>query len=642
MRTEASTPTLEPELVDRLVKPRAARGVRNGGAGGGALRPNRLPALWVASGFTLLFAAFSFLPRITENAALAWSIRGAALFLVALIAAVAWQARRADRTLVYEFAAKSVHYVQLMMHICVYSYWGWYWRPVYHEVPLILSQIAFGYALDMLVCWTRREKWIFGFGPIPIVLSTNLFLWFRDDYYWLQFLLIAVGVLGKEFLKWKREGKMVHIFNPSALSLFLFSVALIATGATGITWGIDIATTLHRPPHIYLEIFLLGLVVQGLFQVTLVTLSSAATLVLMGLIYTQMTGVYHFVDAGIPVSVFLGLHLLVTDPATSPKKYLGKFIFGVLYGVGVFAAFGALTWFGAPGFYDKLLCVPILNLCVRSLDRFSDRVSVRLGTVEWKWNPRIANFAFMGVWIALFIVLTGTSFLAKGKDFPGGRPQFWQQACSEGKWKSCNVWTQALNARCEDGSRADCLELGNVLNVGKIVQRNAEVAGVSFGRACDLGLPAACTSLVSFVQNDGGKDVLEQSCGRGNGASCFILGSLYSEGAGVPKDDANALRLFEKSCDTNWWRGCGRLGQSYLVGQGTAPDPASAVKNFDKACTGGNAASCAEVALLYNRGVAGVQDHRTALQRLRRACDLGLVTACPPEERAAKPGAATP
>jgi hypothetical protein len=84
------------------------------------------------------------------------------------------------------------------------------------------------------------------------------------------------------------------------------------------------------------------------------------------------------------------------------------------------------------------------------------------------------------------------------------------------------------------------------------------------------------------------------------------------------------------------------LGQSYLVGQGTAPDPASAVKNFDKACTGGNAASCAEVALLYNRGVAGVQDHRTALQRLRRACDLGLVTACPPEERAAKPGAATP
>jgi len=639
MKIETSTPTLEPELVDRVVKPRPAGGSRNGGAGGGALLRNRVPALWVASGFTLLFAAFSFLPGVTENANLTWSIRGAALFLFALVAAVAWQAKRAGRTLVYEFAAKNVHYVQLMMHTCVYSYWGWYWRPVYHEFPLILSQIAFGYALDMLVCWSRREKWIFGFGPIPIVLSTNLFLWFRDDYYWLQFLLIAVGVLGKEFLKWKREGKMVHIFNPSALSLFLFSVVLIATGATNMTWGIDIATTLHRPPHIYLEIFLLGLVVQGLFQVTLVTLSSAATLVLMGLIYTQMTGVYHFVDAGIPVSVFLGLHLLVTDPATSPKKYLGKFIFGVLYGVGVFAAFGALTWFGAPGFYDKLLCVPILNLCVRALDRFSDRVSARLGTVQWKWNPRIANFAFMGVWIALFIVLTGTSFLAKGKDFPGGRPQFWQQACSEGKWKSCNVWTQALNARCEDGSRADCLELGNVLNAGKIVQRNAEVAGVSLGRGCDLGLPAACSSLVSFVQNDGGKDVLEQSCGHGNGASCFILGSLYSEGAGVPKDDANAFRLFEKSCETNWWRGCGRLGQSYLVGQGTAPDPASAVKNFDKACTGGNAASCAEVALLYNRGVAGVQDHGTALQRLRRACDLGLVTACPPEER---PASTTP
>ena len=41
----------------------------------------------------------------------------------------------------------------------------------------------------MLLTWTRRRPFGMGFGPIPIVFSTNLFLWFRDDWFALQFLL---------------------------------------------------------------------------------------------------------------------------------------------------------------------------------------------------------------------------------------------------------------------------------------------------------------------------------------------------------------------------------------------------------------------------------------------------------------------
>jgi hypothetical protein len=246
----------------------------------------------------------------------------------------------------------------------------------------------------------------------------------------------------------------------------------------------------------------------------------------------------------------------------------------------------------------------------------------------------MTNYAFMAVWITLFIGMTASGFLAKGVDYPGGKVEFWQQACQEGRWKSCDTWVVALNANCEDGARDKCLEMGTLLDAGKVVKRNPEMAGVSFGRACDLGLVAACDKLVAFVRDEGGGDVLEQSCGKRNGASCFILGSLYSEGAGVPQDGRRALQLFEKSCDVGWWRGCGRLAQSYLLGQGTAPDPGMAVKDFEKGCQGGNSASCAEVAMLYNRGIGGVQDHEMAMRRLRRACDLGLLSACSPEERA--------
>ena len=42
----------------------------------------------------------------------------------------------------------------MIMHSCVFAYWGWYWREVYHELPLIAAQVVFLYVLDMLVGWS--------------------------------------------------------------------------------------------------------------------------------------------------------------------------------------------------------------------------------------------------------------------------------------------------------------------------------------------------------------------------------------------------------------------------------------------------------------------------------------------------------
>jgi len=576
----------------------------------------------------LAFLPF-YVPRISDNPRLAASIWGASCGLLVFLFFLRRQVARAGRTLRYEVLLNKVHYIQLVMHSCVYAYWGWYWREVYHFVPLIVAQILFAYALDMLVCWSRRDKWILGFGPFPIILSTNLFLWFRDDWFFLQFLMIATGVLGKEFIKWKREGRLVHIFNPSALALFLFSVGLIATKSTGISWGVEIADTIHRPPHIYIEIFLLGLVVQSLFRVTLVTLWSAVALYILNLLYTGMTGDYNFVDSNIPVSVFLGLHLLVTDPATSPRKGLGKIIFGALYGAGVFGMYRFLGVIGAPEFYDKLLCVPALNLIVRVLDRVSEALALRFRSLISirAWSPQRTNFAWMGVWVSFFVIMMSTGFLTKGKDHPGGNPAHWRQECEQGRRGACSTWVRTLNVTCQDGSRADCLTLGKVLNEGRLAPRNAAMAGISFGHGCDLGLPEACSSLLEFVRGDG-RDAFLQACNRGDGTSCFVLGSLSSGGNGVPKDDGLAFTLFNKSCDDGWWRGCGRLGVSYLVGQGTAVDPAKAIENFEKGCRGRNAPSCLEAAKLYHEGVGGVADETLARQRLREACDMGLKTAC--------------
>src|ERR1700731_1365159 len=197
---------------------------------------NRLAPLGVEVFLIVLLASLSFVPRVSANPRLAASFWGAAGVLLVFLLVLRRSVIGSGRALRYEFVPAKVHYVQAAMQSCVYIYWGRYWPEVYQHAPLIAAQLIFAYALDMLVCWARRDTWILGFGPFPIILSTNQFLWYRTDWFFLQFLMVATGILGKEFIKWTRDGRRSHIFNPSAFSLFVFSVVLIATKSTHVTW----------------------------------------------------------------------------------------------------------------------------------------------------------------------------------------------------------------------------------------------------------------------------------------------------------------------------------------------------------------------------------------------------------------------
>ena len=40
-----------------------------------------------------------------------------------------------------------------------------------------------------------------GFGAFPIVFSITLFFWFKDPWFYWQFVMVAIGFLAKEFLR---------------------------------------------------------------------------------------------------------------------------------------------------------------------------------------------------------------------------------------------------------------------------------------------------------------------------------------------------------------------------------------------------------------------------------------------------------
>ena len=379
-----------------------------------------------------------------------------------------------------EIVMRRQHYLQACLQGSLILYWGFYWPEVFHAAPLIAAQLLFAYAFDSLLAWTHRRTWAFGFGPFPVIFSITLFFWFRDDWFYLQFGLVALGFLAKEFLRWTRDGIDTHIFNPSSFPLAVVSVFLLLFNATDMTWGFQVALTEFYPPQMYLAIFLIGLPGQFLFGVTPMTMAAIVTTFLCSAVYYAATGIFFFSDSHVPIAVFLGMTLLFTDPATSPRTDVGRVLYGVLYGLTTVVLYDLLLRFGMPGFYDKLLQVPLLNLSVKLLDRLAPAPLLSL-------VPPRRYLAYMGVWAVAFGAMSATGYL--GDSHPGQFLPFWQQACAANTRTACEDLYFQQDGYCEDGSAWACNELGILLAEH---YDNPKRAAASNERACRLDFKAGC------------------------------------------------------------------------------------------------------------------------------------------------------
>jgi hypothetical protein len=293
----------------------------------------------------------------------------------------------------------------------------------------------------------------------------------------------------------------VHVFNPSSFPLGVFSLALLLTASTDLTWGQEIATTLNNAPHIYLMIFLVGLPGQFLFGVTTMTMSAVVTMYAFGLLYFGLTGTYYFVDSYIPIAVFLGMHLLFTDPSTSPRSELGRLLFGTLYALSVIALYYVLSRFGMPTFYDKLMAVPILNLAIKAIDRVATGPLRRLDPAAWAAGliGRPRNLAYIGIWAVVFIGMSAAQ--AVGDTHRGQWVQFWMQACEEGRSGACRHAAVLTSSYCRAGSGWACNEYGFLVQP----DRRPDVAARAFEDACDLGFAAGCDNLDTLTAGLGGQ-----------------------------------------------------------------------------------------------------------------------------------------
>ena len=512
-----------------------------------SLSPER--AVLLPIGFALGLGAFVFLPRIGVDPGLVRTFLLASACLVGWTLALYLRKKRAGAKLSLEVAIRKHHWVQMCAQLVIYFWWGRYVSAVYDFAPLIVAQIVFAYGFDCLLSWSRREKYFLGFGPVPIILSINLFIWFKQDWFIFQFVVIAVGYLGKELIRWTKDGRSAHIFNPSSFPLALASLLLILTGTTDITWGLEIAQTIFNPPHIFTVVFLAAIPGMLLFGVTTMTMSAVVTACLFSFLYNGITGTYYFYDAYIPIAVFLGMHLLFTDPSTSPRSPSGRVIFGVFYGLGTIALVALLEGTGAPTFYDKLLPVPILNLTVRALDRWGPALASKLPDM----SPLVASlsvagrrYATVGLWVVVFLAISGAGGV--GDDHPGQYLPFWEETCRAGSDRACQHVEDIESTYCERGSGWACNELGI-----RLATRDPDpnAARAAMDRGCELGFDLACANR----SRAGGGGPFETTFPPTDELPIVIRGS---KGPVLERDPA---ALFDLACDRGWRLFCGRSGR---------------------------------------------------------------------------------
>ena len=121
-------------------------------------------------------------------------------------------------------------------------------------------------------------------------------------------------------------------------------------------------------------------------------------------------------------------------------------------------------------------------------------------------------------------------------------------------------------------------------------------------------------ALMAAERYDEARKAYQTAIDAGSAAAAINLGNIYSDGWGVAKDEAEAVRIYRNSAEP---RAASRpwlvLGVMYSEGRGVAKDQAEAVRLYRKAADAGDATATTDLGVLFQRKARASQ--RTSPKR---------------------------
>jgi hypothetical protein len=236
-------------------------------------------------------------------------------------------------------------------------------------------------------------------------------------------------------------------------------------------------------------------------------------------------------------------------------------MYGVLYGLTTVLLYGALIFAGMPGFYDKLLQVPLLNLSAKLLDRLArSPLLQRIDPAAWLPRrsreaansglpsvasakegrallPQRRHLAYISVWAIAFVAMSASGYL--GDKHPGQYVPFWQKACAADARSACEDLYYLEDGHCEDGSGWACNELGILLAEH---YANPRRAAMSFERACVLRFSAGCDNTSAITQGNKFR----------RDAPTIADYPFILRGSKGPFQDLEPAQLYARACVQGW------------------------------------------------------------------------------------------
>jgi hypothetical protein len=272
------------------------------------------------------------------------------------------------------------HVVPVAIQLSIYLYWSIYWPGVAEHAPSIVLQIALAYAVEAWLSFLRFGAWRVGLGPLPVVLSANLFAWFDPLG---SIIVVCVAMGSKTLLRYRGR----HLFNPSAAGLVAGGLYLWLS--PGSTWD-GLFHTQNLAPNLVEVVLALSVVPLLRFGLGLIPLGGVMAMLLLPLSGPSVT----------QPGMIIALALFASDPATTPKTQPGRLLYGLFVGTAVLVASTLLSSHGHPDDFAKVLPVPIANVLAPAFDTLVERyrwlVPSRLLAPRW-------NVAFVALWLLIVL-----------------------------------------------------------------------------------------------------------------------------------------------------------------------------------------------------------------------------------------------
>jgi hypothetical protein len=273
------------------------------------------------------------------------------------------------------------------------------------------------------------------------------------------------------------------------------------------------------------------------------TIPAVLTMYLWGQAFFALTGTYYFYQAYVPIAVFLAMHLLITDPSTSPRTQLGRILYGVLYALTVIVVEVTIE----PSFPAKLMLVPALNLLVRLIDRLAQSRVLRPfdpGRIAPQVTGRRRNLAYIAIWAAVFSMMV--SLRGIGDRFPGQDLPFWKTACGERLPRSCAKLAFAANLVCRHAGWG-CNTLALLSQGGP---RQGDVPAL-LSKACELGFEPGCENVERFKR---GGELVDADP---TATDYRIILSLFKMSQRPELSAMSPSEVYAEACRRGWTAACG-------------------------------------------------------------------------------------